>query len=90
MADAIETRVTKLELWKNGNGLPGAAEMAQRQEKRLAIIEAHHIEEPHILKEAVLAAMKAQSKSKEGMIRALGPYFATLIVIITTILDKVL
>jgi len=73
-----EKRIGKLETWKNGNGLMGAAEMIKCHEGRIDEAEKHQIMEPFILQETFAKAMKERSKSKEGMIRAFGPYFAAL------------
>ena len=73
-----EKRIGKLESWRDGNGLPGAAATIQYNDARLDKIEAHDLCEPKRLQDALAEALSTRSKSKEGMIRALGPYFAAL------------
>ena len=73
-----EKRIGKLESWRDGNGLPGAAATIQYNDARLDKIEAHQILEPQLLQAELAKALSTRSKSKEGMIRALGPYFAAL------------
>ncbi len=95
MADIVE-RVGKLELWRDGNGKPGAVAIQADHEKRLTAnektddcqdealleIKLHHAVEKEVLVSAVLEAMKKRGRSAEGLIRAFAPYFAALVSLI--------
>ena len=85
-----ERRIGKLESWRDGNGLEGAAKMILCHSHRITEIENHHIEEPQRIQDALAEAMSKRSKSKEGMIRAWGPYFAALVVVATALVDHLL
>jgi hypothetical protein len=92
MAD-IADKVAKLELWRDGNGRPGAAAIQADHEKRiirnealddcqeikLHEIELHHAVEKDVLVNAVLEVLKKRARSAEGIVKAFAPYFAALI-----------
>lgn len=86
----LSNRVAKLEYWRNGNGTPGAAETIVNHEDRIDEIEKHHLQEGEVIKKAVKEAMSERSKSREGLLRAFGPYFAAICAIVSAVLVAVL
>src|SRR5512146_3099075 len=95
MAD-IALKVEGLERWRDGNGKPGAAAMLADHEKRivkaecdteahdkvLRDIELHHATEKTMIVAAISEAMARRGKSREGMVRAFGPYVAAISAVI--------
>jgi hypothetical protein len=96
----IALSVSNLELWRDGNGKPGAAAMLADHEKRIAKteecgekcteslrgVEMHYAMEEQLMMKVVRKAMVLQSKSKEGMIRAFGPYVTGVMSLVSAII----
>jgi len=99
MSDLAMT-VEGLRKWRDGNGKPGAAAILadhekrifkeecnnEMQEKILRKIELHHAAEHEMIVDAVSEALSKRSKSREGVIRAFGPYAASISAVLCAII----
>jgi hypothetical protein len=94
MADAIEDKVSNLWYWKNGNGTEGAAKKLEKLEDWIGCHEIDHATEKATRQQLLLntfnQAMDERAKSRAGKIRNWGPYFASVIGLISAILVVIL
>jgi hypothetical protein len=89
MADAIEDKVSNLWYWKNGNGSEGAAKKLEKVEDWIGCHEIDHATEKATremqLKTIFNEAMNERAKSRAGKLRNWGPYFASIIGLLSAV-----
>jgi hypothetical protein len=89
MADAIDEKVNNLWYWKNGNGSEGAAKKIEDLEDWKQEHEILHVKDKAERQAELISlfnsAMDERAKSRAGKLRNWGPYFASIIGLLSAV-----
>ena len=77
-ADKAE-QLTKCHFTLFNGGTGGLVKKVEKIDERVCVIEDHHLTEEAMIERAMKKAMADRAKSVEGWVRALGPYFGSLL-----------